>query len=59
MVDTGGYAWAIASTMPHLTVKENLGPKNMEEKLERYMAKREKDAKRMSRRGNLYGRLGR
>ena len=59
MVDTGGYAWAIASTMPHLTRKENLGPKNMEEKLERYMAKREKDVKRMSRKGNLYGRLGR
>ena len=59
MVDTGGYAWAIASTMPHLTRKENLGPKNLEEKLERYMDKREKDVKRMSRRGNLYGRLGR
>ena len=45
--------------MPHLTRKENLGPKNMEEKLERYMDKREKDVKRMSRKGNLYCRLGR
>ena len=56
MVDTGGYAWAIASKMPHLTVKQNTAPATTEEKLERYIEKREKSRKRRS---TLYGTLGR
>lgn len=58
-VDTGGYAWLVALTLPSIKRAMDDDPQTTEGKIERYVDKRQRARFRSQNRGGLSGRLGR
>jgi len=58
-VDTGGYAWLVALTLPSIKREIDDDPQTTEGKIERYVDNRQRARFRSRNRGGLSGRLGR